>query len=155
MGIQPGCDRDARGELITDKASCFGLGAQHGRGMCRRTALVRLLLLAAIACDGAAPNPPPIAPVTEVAVVRVLAAASLADVLPAIVREVEAQQHVTIAIQFGASFTLAEQIRSGADCDAFVAADPRWTQFLVDQRLADASTRLVIATTRLGRHRSR
>jgi molybdate transport system substrate-binding protein len=106
----------------------------------RKAAAILVLALGACGSGRSGPVSP---------VVRVLAAASLADVLPPIARELEASEHVTVELQFGASSTLAAQIRSGAPCDAFVAADPRWTQLLVDERLADAATRRVIATNRL------
>lgn len=58
--------------------------------------------------------------------VRVLAAASLTDPLTALAKEFEAAHPgVQVALSFGSSTTLAQQVAEGADVDLFVSAGTR------------------------------
>jgi molybdate transport system substrate-binding protein len=82
-------------------------------------------------------------------VVHVAAAASLADVLPPLAAELEAEQRLEIVLRFGASSMLARQILDGAPIDVFVSAEPRWIDELAAAGLVDAAERAVIATNRL------
>lgn len=82
-------------------------------------------------------------------VIHVAAAASLADVLPPLAERFEQSHHVEVELRFGASSTLARQIREGAPTDALVSADPRWVDDVISARLADRDARVVIATNRL------
>lgn len=61
---------------------------------------------------------------------RVLAAASLTDVVAGIV----AGYGGAVETSFGASSALARQIRDGAPADVFVSASPRWIDYLRDAR---------------------
>ena len=82
---------------------------------------------------------------------RVLAAASLTDVLPSIVEEYRAQYPgVEFQLSFAGSQTLATQIEEGADADLFVSANRVQAQRLLDGGLAErpvaiAGNRLVAA----------
>lgn len=63
---------------------------------------------------------------------RVLAAASLTEVVEALAKDFEGG---SVETSFGASSDLARQIRDGAPADVFVSASPDWVAFL---READA-----------------
>ena len=85
------------------------------------------------------------APPGDAPVVRVAAAASLAEVIP----EIATALDVSIEPRFGASSTLARQIRDGAGSDVLVSADPRWVDDVIEAGLAVPGTRRVIATNGL------
>ena len=83
--------------------------------------------------------------------VRVLAAASLTDVLPSIVERYRAQHPgVEFELTFAGSQTLATQIEEGADGDLFISANRVQAQRLLaaglaERPLAIAENRLVVA----------
>jgi molybdate transport system substrate-binding protein len=58
---------------------------------------------------------------------RVLAAASLTEVVEALAKDFEGGR---VATSFGASSDLARQIKDGAPADVFVSASPEWIAFL-------------------------
>ena len=66
----------------------------------------------------------------------VFAAASLADVLPALAREAGP---VASGLQFvfAASSTAARQIEAGASASAFVSADEEWVRYLAERQLIE------------------
>ncbi len=66
----------------------------------------------------------------------VLAAASLADVLPAIADAWSATEGVAVRFSFDATSRLAPQIVGGAPADVFLSADSEWTTWLVEQGAA-------------------
>lgn len=80
---------------------------------------------------------------------RVLAAASLVDVLPRVAASWEARSGRRIELVTGASSALARQIEAGAPCDVFVSADPRFADELAAHGSADAATRTVLAQNHL------
>lgn len=92
----------------------------------------------AIGCGGDAP-------------LRVLAASSLSDVMPALIERYEAEHPgVEIELRLGGSQALATQIEEGAPADLFVSANAAQAQRLVDGGLlaaagAIAANRLVVA----------
>jgi molybdate transport system substrate-binding protein len=66
--------------------------------------------------------------------VRVLAAASLSEVVEALAQRFEGARVVP---SFGASSGLARQIADGAPADVFLSASPEWLDFLVERKLLD------------------
>jgi molybdate transport system substrate-binding protein len=77
--------------------------------------------------------------------VRVLAAASLTEVVEALAKRFEGAEVVT---SFGASSELARQIEDGAPADVFISASPEWTEFLREAKALDGEA-LVIARNQL------
>jgi molybdate transport system substrate-binding protein len=77
--------------------------------------------------------------------VRVLAAASLTEVVEALAKSYEGAEVVT---SFAASSELARQIKDGAPADVFVSASPEWTDFLREAKALDGDA-VVIASNRL------
>lgn len=82
--------------------------------MLTRRALVIALLLTPLPLVAYAQSPRPII---------VLAAASLANVLPEVGRSFEAATHQPVRFSFAASMTLARQIEASAGADIFISAD--------------------------------
>jgi molybdate transport system substrate-binding protein len=76
---------------------------------------------------------------------RVLAAASLTEVIEALAQRFEGARVVT---SFGASSELARQIADGAPADVFVSASPEWIDFL-RERKALAGEPVLLARNRL------
>jgi len=77
----------------------------------------------------------------------VFAAASLSDVLQALVRELAKQTDVRFS--FAASSTLARQIEQGAPAQLFISADEAWMDYLAEHGRIDVATRRVVAANRL------
>jgi molybdate transport system substrate-binding protein len=103
-----------------------------GRGL-----LVGLVLLIAglCACDSrtGAPSPP--------ATITVFAAASTSDVIAEAGRRFEKSGGVRVVTSFGASSTLAQQIKAGAKADIFLSADEKWMDDLASAGSIDPGTR--------------
>jgi molybdate transport system substrate-binding protein len=97
-----------------------------------------LALGAAAAAQAQAPEPEP-------ASVRVLAAASLTEVVEGLAKAFEGARVVP---SFGASSDLARQIADGAPADVFLSASPEWIDFLEQARALDGPA-VVIARNRL------
>lgn len=79
----------------------------------------------------------------------VLAASSLADVLPAIAAEWAGQGDGKVRFSFDATSRLAPQAMAGAQADVFVAADERWMRWLERQGAVDVGRARVIAGNEL------
>lgn len=79
----------------------------------------------------------------------VLAAASLADVLPKIGATWASTGHAAPRFSFDASSRLAKQIEAGLAADVFVSADLDWMDYIEQRKLVAAGTRVVIAGNRL------
>jgi molybdate transport system substrate-binding protein len=77
--------------------------------------------------------------------VRVLAAASLTEVVEALAQRFEGARVVP---SFGASSELARQIADGAPADVFLSASPEWIDFLREKRLLDGEP-VVLARNQL------
>jgi molybdate transport system substrate-binding protein len=121
----------------------FGIGASRHLAAIAARALtaVAVLLAAAQASAGAGPAAP--------AVVRVYAAASLTDVLPAVVEPYRQRTGTEIKFTFAASATLARQIDNGAAADLFVSADGEWMDYLEGRGLIRAGSRADLLGNRL------
>lgn len=79
---------------------------------------------------------------------RVYAAASLTDVVAALIDSYEAEYDAPVAASFGASSALARQIRDGAPADVFLSASPEWIEYL-EEADAVAGRPVVLARNRL------
>lgn len=86
------------------------------------------------------------APATEL---TVFAAASLADVLPALAEGYAKDGGERIRCSFAASSALARQLEAGASADVFVSADEEWMDYAAKRQLILADTRTVVAGNRL------
>jgi molybdate transport system substrate-binding protein len=71
---------------------------------------------------------------------RVLAAASLTEVVEALARSFEGAR---VATSFGSSSELARQIRDGAPADVFVSASAEWIAFLREADALDGDAALI------------
>jgi len=108
----------------------------------RRRDLLRLI--------GGAALTTPFAPLARAADPRpllVLAAASLADVLPLIARELAGPG--LLSCSFDASSRLARQIDAGAPADVFISADAAWVDWLQARGRIVAATRVELAQNTL------
>lgn len=113
--------------------------------MRRRITALLLVALAALPASGAGVR----ADTPEPAPLRVLAAASLTEVVAILARRFEASHAgARVETSFGASSVLARQIRDGAPADVFLSASPAWMDLLTEaDALAEES--VVIARGRL------
>ena len=90
------------------------------------------------------------------ATVRVLAAASLTDVMTSLASQYEALTGARVTCSFAASSTLARQIEAGAPADVFISADTDWMDRLQASGLLSTApidvvtNRLALVTTRAG-----
>lgn len=85
----------------------------------------------------------------ETAEIRVLAAASLHDVVREIAAEFSAEHGGHVRVQSAASSVLARQIRARARCDVFISADAETMAPLVVDGLIDAASLALVARNRL------
>lgn len=72
--------------------------------------------------------------------IRVFAAASLTDVMNALVKQYGQQAGVEVVPVYGGSGTLAKQLEQGASGDLYISADEKWMQYLQDKQLVQVST---------------
>lgn len=79
----------------------------------------------------------------------IVAAASLADVLPAIAEEWSSDGPVAARFSFDATSRLAMQVVSAAEADVFVSADDRWMRWLEDQGAVEVGTARMVARNEL------
>jgi len=86
------------------------------------------------------------ASVVHAAEVRLSAAASMTDVIKALIGSFHSQ-HPGVAIfpNFGPSGGLAKQIQQGAPADIYISANRKWMTYLVDQKLIEPGTDAVFA----------
>lgn len=100
-------------------------------------------LAAALALAGATAGAP-VRAEEPVPALRVLAAASLTEVVEGLAKSFDG----AVAPSFGASSELARQIRDGAPADVFVSASPEWIAFLREANALDGEA-VVIARNEL------
>jgi molybdate transport system substrate-binding protein len=79
----------------------------------------------------------------------VAAAASLAPVFDALQSDFEQQTGIRLTFAYGATGSLAEQIRNGGPFDVFASADAQRVDQLIEEFLLDGETRTVFAHGRL------
>ena len=79
----------------------------------------------------------------------VFAAASLGGSLDSLASRYMAESGTPVLIAYGASGTLVQQIRIGADVDLFISADEAWMDRLEQRSLLAPGSRRVIAGNRL------
>lgn len=77
--------------------------------------------------------------------VRVLAAASLIDVMEDLGEAWEAEGHPAPVFSFGPTSQLALQVRQGAEVDVFISADEAWMDELEAAGLIESSSRASVA----------
>ena len=82
-------------------------------------------------------------------VVTVLAASSLADVLPPILEEIESRHELDVRLVVAASSALARQAEAGAPVDVFFSADERWLDRLIERGVLAPSSRATPVANRL------
>jgi molybdate transport system substrate-binding protein len=80
---------------------------------------------------------------------RVLAAASLAEVLPRVAAMWTGEGNPPVAFSFDATSRLARQLEAGAPADVFVSADRAWMDTLERRGAVLADSRVEIAGNRL------
>lgn len=93
--------------------------------------LAAIFLFALASCASAGP-------------INVAAAISLQESLNQIGKDFHEQTNQDVAFQFGASGTLATQIREGAPIDLFISADRASLDPLVAEKIADTNTRIIV-----------
>jgi molybdate transport system substrate-binding protein len=81
--------------------------------------------------------------------VTIFAAASLTNVITELGAEYEKNHAVRVVNSFAASSALAKQIENGAPADLFMSADSKWMNYLQDENLIDASSRVNLLGNRL------
>jgi molybdate transport system substrate-binding protein len=81
--------------------------------------------------------------------VLVFAAASLQDVLDALVEPALRSTGIRMRISYAASSALARQIENGAPAGLFISADLDWMDYLAQRKLVDATSRVNLAGNRL------
>ncbi len=109
------------------------------------------LQLVALAVSGCGPGDDSTSPLPEL---RILAAASLADVVGDLVAAFELEsERFAAEVSFAGSNSLARQIVAGVPADVFLSADEFWAQHVVAEGVADstslerfAGNRLVVIT---------
>lgn len=79
----------------------------------------------------------------------VLAASSLADVLPPVAEQWEQETGFQVEFSFAGSSRLARQILDGAPADVYVSANSRWMQHLAERDALAPDTRRAIAGNEL------
>lgn len=86
---------------------------------------------------------------TQVFALSVAAAASLADVMPELVKAWEAQGGERVRVSYEGSSRLAAQLQAGAPFDVFIGADEAWMKRLVASKLVDAGSVRAVASNTL------
>jgi molybdate transport system substrate-binding protein len=79
-------------------------------------------------------------------VLHIAAASDLQPVMPALAQTYERETGVKLAVSFGSSATLAEQILNGAPMDVFLGADYNFPEKVVAANLADEKDPVPYAT---------
>jgi molybdate transport system substrate-binding protein len=81
--------------------------------------------------------------------IRVLAAASLSNVMDALCKTWAAKGEPKCVAVYAASSALARQIENGAPGDVFISADEPWMKHVVDKKAVKADTQRALATNLL------
>jgi len=112
--------------------------------------LLALVLSAALGARTPGPGPAltPSSP-QKPGEVLVFAAASLQNVLDALVEPAQRATGVRMRISYAASSALARQIENGAPAGVFISADLEWMDYLAERKLVQAASRVNLAGNRL------
>ena len=105
-----------------------------------------LLLLAAFAVLASAPRLSAQSPTTKL---KVAAAANLTDAFTVIAEQFQAETGITVKLTFGATGTLATEIRNGAKFDLFAAADVATIDALIKDDFILPDSKTLYATGKL------
>ena len=105
-----------------------------------------LLLLAAFAVLASAPRLSAQSPTTKL---KVAAAANLTDAFTVIAEQFQAETGITVKLTFGATGTLATEIRNGAPFDLFAAADVATIDALIKDDFILPDSKTLYATGKL------
>lgn len=103
--------------------------------------VLALAALVTTACDGAPKDGPETA--------RLYAAASLADVVEEVRGQFEPERGARIVSSLGATSTLAQQVREGAEPGVFIAASAEWADKLESWGLVESGSRADLAANSL------
>jgi len=90
-------------------------------------------LVVPFSASGQTANDPPPSQPQDPSSILVLAAASLADVLPLVARDWEAQGGTPVRFSFAGTSRLAPQVIQGAPADIFVSADRDWMDWVEER----------------------
>ena len=133
MSEKGGGDLTAKGVRLTSCSETSELRAIIG------SILLAAVVAIVVACSASPDHPEPL---------LVFAAASLADAMEEIEEAFEAQDGPRLAVSYGGSQMLAQQIASGAPADIFISAGEAPASFL-DERALSEPTRAVLLTNTL------
>jgi molybdate transport system substrate-binding protein len=114
--------------------------AEEGAGIDRRAGLLLLAATALVACSPRRVDP---------SLIDLFAAASLREVLDAVVADYRRRFGKTVRVTYAGSGQLARQIAQGAPADLFIAADEAWMDWLDQRGLIETSARRSLASNRL------
>lgn len=114
--------------------------AKEGAGIERRAGLLLLAATALVACSPRRVDP---------SLIDLFAAASLREVLDAVVADYRRRSGKTLRVTYAGSGQLARQIAQGAPTDLFISADEAWMDWLDQRGLIETSARRSLASNRL------
>lgn len=120
--------------------------ASHRNGR-RIRALVLVAALLALPGVSAVAAARPVQVEADAEPLLVLAAASLADVMPRVAAAWEARGHPPVRFSFDATSRLAPQALRGAPADVFLSADPAWVRWLHTRGALAGGARLLLRNT--------
>ena len=121
------CRRRKNGRLQTPMPSCFDNRPSPGARSRSPWGLVWILAIGILlpSCNRNADKKN----------VYIFAAASLSDVLPAVIDAVsDSLPQADVRYNFAGSSVLARQILAGSPADVFISASPQWVQLLIDKK---------------------
>jgi len=114
--------------------------AEEGESIDRRAGLLLLAATALVACSPRRVDP---------SLIDLFAAASLREVLDAVVADYRRCSGKTVRVTYAGSSQLARQIAQGAPADLFIAADEAWMDWLDQRGLIETSARRSLASNQL------
>lgn len=114
--------------------------AEEGESIDRRAGLLLLAATALVACSPRRVDP---------SLIDLFAAASLREVLDAVVADYRRRSGKTVRVTYAGSGQLARQIAQGAPADLFIAADEAWMDWLDQRGLIETSARRSLASNQL------
>ncbi len=81
--------------------------------------------------------------------VTVFAASSLTNALTEIADNYQALHSVKIRLSFASSSALARQVEYGAPADIYFPANQKWLDYVIEQQVVDADSRVTLLTNQL------